>query len=82
MGQCGNQIGSAFWPLILEEHGIISTGKHISADMRHKLKEAFHSFFWIPPSSSGNFQSLHDLRKEKVKARVILSIIIIIIIMM
>lgn len=71
VGQCGNQIGSAFWPLVLEEHGITSNIKNISTDMRYKLREAFHSFFWSPSNSSASYQSLHDLRKDKVKARVI-----------
>lgn len=72
VGQCGNQIGSAFWPLVLEEHGITSNVKSISTEVRHKLREAFHSFFWSPSNSSASFQSLYDLRKEKVKARAVL----------
>ncbi|KAF1882957.1 hypothetical protein Lal_00003139 [Lupinus albus] len=28
-GQCGNQIGSKFWEVICDEHGIDSTGKYI-----------------------------------------------------
>lgn len=27
-GQCGNQIGSKFWEVISEEHGIDQTGKY------------------------------------------------------
>lgn len=29
-GQCGNQIGSKFWEVICDEHGIDQTGKYIS----------------------------------------------------
>ena len=28
VGQCGNQIGSKFWEVISEEHGIDSTGTY------------------------------------------------------
>jgi len=29
-GQCGNQIGSKFWEVICDEHGIDPTGKYVS----------------------------------------------------
>ncbi|KAI9633757.1 Tubulin/FtsZ, GTPase domain-containing protein [Dioszegia hungarica] len=32
VGQAGNQIGSAFWDNILQEHGLDNTGKYIGSD--------------------------------------------------
>jgi len=77
VGQCGNQIGGAFWPLVLREHGIEivrdctskSQPQHIQPN--GGMLEAFHSFF----SSSGgisekSFKTLADLENAKVKARV------------
>lgn len=28
-GQCGNQIGSKFWEVIVDEHGLDATGKYV-----------------------------------------------------
>lgn len=77
VGQCGNQIGGAFWPLVLQEYGIQmqrdcsskSQPQHIQP--HGGMHEAFHSFF----SSSGgiseqSFKTLVDLENAKVKARV------------
>lgn len=77
VGQCGNQIGGAFWPLVLREHGIEivrdSTSKSQPQHFQPNggMLEAFHSFF----SSSGgmsekSFKTLADLENAKVKARV------------
>ena len=70
VGQCGNQIGGAFWPLALQEHGI-STSKSIVQPYRPRCNDAFHSFFWSPTDISGaSFRSISDLESAKVKARV------------
>jgi hypothetical protein len=77
VGQCGNQIGGAFWPLVLREHGIEIQRDCSSKSQPHHIQpnggmlEAFHSFF----SSSGgiseqSFKTLADLENAKVKARV------------
>eukprot|EP01132_Coremiostelium_polycephalum_P000945 gene945-1197_t len=34
-GQCGNQIGSKFWEVISEEHGIQKDGRHIESEDLH-----------------------------------------------
>lgn len=79
VGQCGNQIGSAFWPLALHEYGIQTTSggvnllkvqrnhvKHIS-----DLSDAFPSFFHVPVKTDNlYFENVADLSKAKVKARV------------
>lgn len=28
-GQCGNQVGSKFWEVLSEEHGIDNTGQYV-----------------------------------------------------
>ncbi|KAJ1527961.1 hypothetical protein ONE63_007894 [Megalurothrips usitatus] len=72
VGQCGNQIGSAFWPLALQEHGI-ATSKPVSQQQRSRYNDAFHSFFSSPSDTSGaSYKSLHDLENAKVKARAVL----------
>ncbi|XP_050448864.1 tubulin epsilon chain-like isoform X2 [Cataglyphis hispanica] len=81
VGQCGNQIGSAFWPLALHEYGIQTTSggvnllkvqrnhvKHIS-----DLSDAFPSFFHVPVNTDNlNFENVGDLNKAKVRARAVL----------
>lgn len=72
VGQCGNQIGGAFWPLALQEHGI-ATSKPITNYQRSRYNDAFHSFFWSPSDTSGaSYKSLKDLESAKVKARAVL----------
>ncbi|KAK3915072.1 Tubulin epsilon chain [Frankliniella fusca] len=72
VGQCGNQIGSAFWPLALQEHGI-ATSKPISQQQRSRYNDAFHSFFWSPSDVTGaSYKTLSDLENAKVKARAVL----------
>ncbi|EGC36435.1 beta tubulin [Dictyostelium purpureum] len=34
-GQCGNQVGSKFWEVISEEHGIQTNGTHIGGEDQH-----------------------------------------------
>jgi len=77
VGQCGNQIGSAFWPLALHEYGIQTTcsGVNLLKVQRNHIKYfndlsyAFPSFFHVPDGAD-NFQNITDLNKAKVKARV------------
>lgn len=70
VGQCGNQIGSAFWPLALQEHGI-TTSKPVAQHQRSRYNDAFHSFFSSPHDVSGaSYKSINDLESAKVKARV------------
>ncbi|VDO54784.1 unnamed protein product [Onchocerca flexuosa] len=41
-GQCGNQIGDAFWRALCAEHGIASNGEPIQSDLDAKdLKRVF-----------------------------------------
>ncbi|XP_020281663.1 tubulin epsilon chain-like isoform X2 [Pseudomyrmex gracilis] len=81
VGQCGNQIGSAFWPLALHEYGIQTKtgGVHLLKVQRNHIKhisdlsDAFHSFFQIPDKAKNlHFQNVADLNKSKVKARAVL----------
>ncbi|XP_034181458.1 tubulin epsilon chain isoform X2 [Osmia lignaria lignaria] len=81
VGQCGNQIGSAFWPLALHEYGIdtANTGMNLLKIQRNYIKnlsdlsDAFHSFFFVPDNRHDFcFKTVNDLRRAKVKARAIL----------
>ncbi|XP_032674365.1 tubulin epsilon chain-like isoform X2 [Odontomachus brunneus] len=80
IGQCGNQIGSAFWPLALHEYGIQTTGnvnllKIQRTHVKHikDLSDGFSSFFHVPGSvDSMHFQSVADLNTAKVRARSVL----------
>lgn len=79
VGQCGNQIGSAFWPLALHEYGVqtTNTGMNLLKTQRDHVKnisdlsDAFDSFFVVPDNSHDLcFRSITDLKRAKVKARV------------
>ncbi|XP_031832288.1 tubulin epsilon chain [Nomia melanderi] len=81
VGQCGNQIGSAFWPLVLHEYGVqsASTGTNFLKIQRNygkkadDLLDAIHSFFVVPDNLYNFcFKSMADLKKAKVKARAVL----------
>ncbi|XP_043588244.1 tubulin epsilon chain-like [Bombus pyrosoma] len=81
VGQCGNQIGSAFWPLALHEYGIqtTNTGMNLLKTQRSHIKnmsdlsDAFDSFFVIPENTRDLcFKSITDLKRAKVRARAIL----------
>ncbi|XP_048264108.1 tubulin epsilon chain-like isoform X1 [Bombus terrestris] len=81
VGQCGNQIGSAFWPLALHEYGIqtTNTGMNLLKTQRGHIKDmsdlsdAFDSFFVIPENIRDLcFKSITDLKRAKVRARAIL----------
>ncbi|XP_017752287.1 PREDICTED: tubulin epsilon chain [Eufriesea mexicana] len=81
VGQCGNQIGSTFWPLALHEYGIqtTNTGMNLLKTQRNRIKNmndlsaAFDSFFTIPDNLQNScFKSITDLKDAKVKARAIL----------
>ncbi|XP_001606879.1 tubulin epsilon chain [Nasonia vitripennis] len=81
VGQCGNQIGSAFWPLVLHEYGVQTTSGSVNLLKTHKnygrnskeLAEAFNSFFHVP-DHRGDFAFKHvsDLELARVKARAVL----------
>lgn len=79
MGQCGNQIGSAFWPLVLHEYGIQTTSGGVNLLKTYKnysknnkeLCDAFNSFFYVPDKKSEcKFNSISDLESARVRARV------------
>nr|CAD7201719.1 unnamed protein product [Timema douglasi] len=75
VGQCGNQIGEAFWKLALHEHGI-QTLRNANPQLppRHshsKLFDAFHSFFYIPENNVSKLRTLADLETCKIKARAV-----------
>lgn len=80
VGQCGNQIGSAFWPLALHEYGIQTTtgGVNLLKVQRDHVKhigdlsDGFSSFFHVPNNDKYklHFQDVADLNVAKVKARV------------
>ena len=76
VGQCGNQIGGSFWPLVLQEHGIKiqkenSKTQTSCRSSQEKLLEAFHSFFWSPHGIwADDLKNLADLEEAKIKARV------------
>ncbi|XP_049811882.1 tubulin epsilon chain-like isoform X2 [Schistocerca nitens] len=75
VGQCGNQIGNEFWPLVLQEHGIHWKNQRISTQKLQKSKQmelskALHSFFSIPKSSTeSTYKTVADLERGNVKAR-------------
>ncbi|XP_047114711.1 tubulin epsilon chain-like isoform X1 [Schistocerca piceifrons] len=75
VGQCGNQIGNEFWPLVLQEHGIHWKNQKISTQKLQKSKQmelskALHSFFSVPKSSTeSTYKTVADLERGKVKAR-------------
>ena len=79
MGQCGNQIGAALWPLVLHEYGIQTDNKALSFLKTHKsytrnskeLNDAFSSFFHVPDHrNTCAFKNVSDLESARVKARV------------
>lgn len=82
VGQCGNQIGSAFWPLILHEYGIgtkINGVNQLKIQKNHRknaddLSDAFNSFFYVPESATKDlsFKKISDLVEAQVKARVLI----------
>ncbi|KAJ8665318.1 hypothetical protein QAD02_006980 [Eretmocerus hayati] len=83
-GQCGNQIGSAFWPLVLHEYGVVTKASGVDLlkfhrshhENRKELSDAFSSFFHIPKSNGYDSSSLckliSDLETAHVKARAVL----------
>lgn len=68
VGQCGNQIGNAFWPLALYEHGICVD--NVKPSIKKMQDEALHSFFQV--STNKHCLNIEDLKNCKVKARAIL----------
>ncbi|XP_066996275.2 tubulin epsilon chain isoform X1 [Anabrus simplex] len=80
VGQCGNQIGSAFWPHVLQEYGIQipresgywPRNQHHQVQPRPHLNDAFHSFFYCPDGDAGTtLKTLRDLENAKIKARAV-----------
>lgn len=65
VGQCGNQIGHAFWPLVLYEHGICA--ENVKPSLKKMRCEALHSFFKVEENKCSVGI---DLMKCKIKARV------------
>ncbi|XP_076761589.1 tubulin epsilon chain [Xylocopa sonorina] len=81
VGQCGNQIGSTFWPLALHEYGIqtTNTGMNLLRTQRKHienisdLSDSFDSFLFVPDNSQNLcFKDMIDLKEAKVKARAVL----------
>uniref|UniRef100_A0A1B6F235 Tubulin/FtsZ GTPase domain-containing protein n=1 Tax=Cuerna arida TaxID=1464854 RepID=A0A1B6F235_9HEMI len=69
VGQCGNQIGSVFWPQVLEEYGITSSNSHSTPS---KIDKSFKSFFDCSESLPKACRSATELRRSKVTARALL----------
>ncbi|KAF6206436.1 hypothetical protein GE061_017669 [Apolygus lucorum] len=66
VGQCGNQIGQAFWPHALKEYGLIG-----NCDRKKPLPHHYYnSFFYNPDGLS--FSSLEEMKKCNIKARALL----------
>ena len=56
-GQCGNQIGSKFWEVISDEHGIDPTGSYISDnDVQLERINVYYSQFAPYNSQGGKYQ--------------------------
>ena len=75
VGQCGNQIGNEFWPLVLQEYGIATNYEHNTnlkdRDSKFDSSSYLNSFFHIPESSKlGKHKTISDLVTNKIKARV------------
>lgn len=79
MGQCGNQIGSEFWPLALNEYGIQSSAeannkKSLKFD-KNDLFSSFQSFFHVQEEHKNvSINSFEDIKKCEVKARVMINL--------
>ncbi|RZF41511.1 hypothetical protein LSTR_LSTR000225 [Laodelphax striatellus] len=69
VGQCGNQIGSVFWPLALKEHGFGNENK--IHQKKSIASNSLHSFFYCP-SKISEYSTINDLKRGNVKARCIL----------
>lgn len=66
MGQCGNQIGAALWPKILQEYNVVTSGGPVQ--VRHSLAPFFH----VPPGKNrAEITSLQEMIDGKVRARAI-----------
>lgn len=72
VGQCGNQIGGAFWPLVLQEYGIndIPGIKSNKKSRNINIHQSFSTFFHVPDGKLDDVSSFIDLKLSKVKARV------------
>uniref|UniRef100_A0A1Y1NIM8 Tubulin/FtsZ GTPase domain-containing protein n=1 Tax=Photinus pyralis TaxID=7054 RepID=A0A1Y1NIM8_PHOPY len=73
VGQCGNQIGSTFWPAVLDEYGFQAGKTTRKRPTSTNFESSFHSFFSVPSNNKcGDFNTLADLVGANVKARSIL----------
>ncbi|XP_043671542.1 tubulin epsilon chain-like isoform X2 [Vespula pensylvanica] len=81
VGQCGNQIGSAFWPLALHEYGIQIKNRFVDLLKIQRdhirnidaLWDGFYSFFHVPGNTDNLcFKTIAELNEAKVKARAVL----------
>ena len=60
MGQCGNQIGSKFWEVLSDEHGIDPTGRfHGDSDLQ---LERCAIFRWLSARTHGRTHGSTDVR--------------------
>lgn len=67
VGQCGNQIGGAFWDLLLQEHASFSKKPEFDESMSSFFKNcSFSSGKQIPFQKNTKSQPLQDL-KARVK---------------
>ncbi|XP_050304010.1 tubulin epsilon chain-like isoform X2 [Anthonomus grandis grandis] len=74
VGQCGNQIGSAMWPQILQEYNVPITPTTIqeTPTIKNQSDYRFSSFFNVSKAKQDiQFNCLQDLIDNKVKARAI-----------
>lgn len=73
MGQCGNQIGSSFWPSVLDEYGIQNVNEECNKTNKtvNHLQSTINSFFSVPPSKTcTTLNTIADMKQAKIKARV------------
>ncbi|KAF7396149.1 hypothetical protein HZH66_007011 [Vespula vulgaris] len=86
VGQCGNQIGSAFWPLALHEYGIQIKNRFVDLLKIQRdhirnidaLWDGFYSFFHVPGNTDNLcFKTIAELNAAKVKARLSLKAVLI-----
>lgn len=74
VGQCGNQIGAALWPLILKEYDI-GKDNAVKSIKRNTIHPSFESFFHVPDGNYSNLSSYNDLKTNDICARVINNLI-------
>ncbi|KAL1140875.1 hypothetical protein AAG570_000803 [Ranatra chinensis] len=70
VGQCGNQIGSVLWPLILKEYGLLQQESDKKQPFKKVQEDAIHSFFYQVPEKT--ISCSLDFKKSNLKARALL----------